>query len=187
MIHGTYIPEGFDHGFLDVDYFDGESFAPHGNGKVDVIKQTFRPWNTNDIYVRTYNAHLNRWTGWKEFVSELYTGDIHIEGKYPVFDEKGNDVSPYVGIHINTVSHKPLDDIASITDLNRFMGRRALYVVANGYIGDFRVMGLYYDDESYTTRINYYDTNNHISNSMDINKLSNVIINFTQFNYYGGA
>ena len=78
VIHGTYIPEGFDHGFLDVDYFDGESFAPHGNGKVDVIKQTFRPWNTNDIYVRTYDSRSKAWTDWKQLGVEKNFGDFTI-------------------------------------------------------------------------------------------------------------
>lgn len=183
LIHGTNVPYNITnhHGFLDVDYFDGDGFAPSGNGATDVIKQTFRPWNTNDSYVRTYDAQRNGWTAWDTYMgTNLRVGVITIEGQQTLLEEEN---SPDLQVFVNTVSRTPLGPINSIESLNTFMSRRAVYTTASGYFGSMHVMGLYYDTSRLTTYIHYYDSTSHMPRYIRINEIDKLVINFTEVNY----
>lgn len=59
------IAQGQAHGFLDIEWYNGTNFTPNGVEEC-VVKQTFRPWNTNDIYCRTYKAVESAWTPWEK-------------------------------------------------------------------------------------------------------------------------
>ena len=68
MLYGYGLPTGTSHGLLDVDYYNGVGFTPSGNPSLNefVVKQTFRPWDTNVIYFRTYRAVGSYWTVWEK-------------------------------------------------------------------------------------------------------------------------
>lgn len=68
---GSGLPDGHKDGFLDVDYFDGYDFEPHGEGyTTQVVKQTFRPYDGNQVYVRTGKKLANQdtytWGEWTQ-------------------------------------------------------------------------------------------------------------------------
>lgn len=58
------LPLNCTHGFLDVDcFYNGSSSF---NAGANVFKQTFRDYNTNDVYVRT--TYNNQWDGWQKLI-----------------------------------------------------------------------------------------------------------------------
>lgn len=59
FINTTALPDGESYGFLDVDVFGGKSSVSNGSS---IIKQTFRSYNSNKTYVRTFIG--TSWTDW---------------------------------------------------------------------------------------------------------------------------
>lgn len=75
------LPSGVSgHGFLDVDYFDGDGFAPNASGAEPITKQTFRHYSTNKEFVRLLNhntsSYVNpsgKWGAWVQTAGDGLT------------------------------------------------------------------------------------------------------------------
>lgn len=74
---GAYLIDNYEHGFLDVDYFDGTALVT-ANGQEKVVKQTFRSYNYDEYIRRTGRYIVNtgkwEWTEWRNHVDRAYWG-----------------------------------------------------------------------------------------------------------------
>ena len=108
VIFGTNIPSGCSHGFLDVDYFDGTNFSPSSCDSFEkVIKQTFRSWDTNDIYVRTYKSCEKTWINWDHIPThDQMMEQIRAGTKYMVYVTI--EIAEGMEAHFSVISDKKL-------------------------------------------------------------------------------
>lgn len=59
------------HFFLDVDYFNGTGFNPHGGDTEPISKQTLREYDSNRTWIRTYNhTYDETWAEWEQVAGE---------------------------------------------------------------------------------------------------------------------
>lgn len=56
-------PDGFTHGFLEVDYYAGGGFSPDGNGVMPIYRQRVTSYNTGEEWVRM--CVRGTWSSWK--------------------------------------------------------------------------------------------------------------------------
>ena len=68
VINCSSAPDGGNHGFLDVSYFNGALFAPGA-----VTKQVFTNFDNNYTFTRLYYWKTDTWTTWKN----ISKGDLH--------------------------------------------------------------------------------------------------------------
>lgn len=162
LIKGYNVP--YEHGFLDVDYFNGDDFAPDANkGKTYCIKQTFRPYNSDRIYVRSgkryeeeSNFTFDSWVDLNYYAHQLNGEWITLADTagYVVFSDTvgGLEKATYlVAWEYGNYTHSA---IANMTATN--MGARITWVRSKTTVGYIeldtrKVYAYYYQGDSAAT------------------------------------
>ena len=142
IVNGTKTPT--KHGFLDVDYFDGTGFDPDGSETItQIIKQTFRPYHDNFIYVRTGKRYGTTgdvaWGGW--FDLHYYASKLN-PARYKTCVLLRGTAPCVLCVNYISTANNPPDSLGAFKADIKASVDPGSYVVASGAYGAYTIWGL---------------------------------------------